>query len=92
MSGVPSVDIEGYPAFDVGFGTTLLEACEGHAVPMTSACGGFAGCNSCRVVVLSGELSEKVPEEDGFLDGPDERLGCQARVLGDVRVRLHPGC
>jgi ferredoxin len=60
---------------------------------MESACGGFAACNSCRVVVLDGELTPLLPEEEPFLDGPDQRLGCQARVAGGdrVAVRLAPG-
>ena len=85
--------IDGYPAFEVDEGTTLLEACDARAIPMESACGGFAACNSCRVVVISGAdaLSPRLDEEDGFLDADDQRLGCQARVRGPVHVRLDPG-
>ena len=74
-------------------GPTLLEACEGADVPMESACGGFAACNSCRVEVIRGAegLSPRQPEEEAFLDAPTQRLGCQARVGGDVVVRLAPG-
>ncbi len=74
-------------------GWTLLEVCEEHGIPMDSACGGFACCNACRVEVLEGAsgLSPKDPAEDPFLDGPGQRLGCQARVVGPVRVRLAPG-
>lgn len=87
------VEIEGYPAFDVESGTLLLEACEAHGVPMDSACGGFAACNSCRVRVLAGanHLTPVVDEEEPFLDDEDQRLGCQAAVLGPVRLRLEPG-
>ncbi len=90
---MPVVEVEGYPSFEVEPDTTLLSACEDHGVPMDSACGGFAACNSCRVVVIapSGGLSPKVDEEDAFLDHDDQRLGCQARVVGAVRVRLDPG-
>ncbi len=72
-------------------GTTLLEVCDDHGLPMETACGGFAACNSCRVRVLSGVLSEVEDVEDPFLDDPGQRLGCQARVVGDVVVRLEPG-
>lgn len=90
---MPKVTIEGHITADVPAGYTLLTTCTMYDVPMESACGGFAGCNSCRVVVLHGAngLSAQVPEEDTFLDGPAQRLGCQARVLGDVTVRLDPG-
>jgi 2Fe-2S ferredoxin len=86
---------EGHPPFAVEAGVTLLEACEHGGVPMTSACGGFAACNSCRVQVVSGAsgLTPQVVEEEAFLDGPAQRLGCQARVVAgaDVVLRLAPG-
>lgn len=85
------LEIEGFDPVEVEPGTTVLEACEDHGIPMESACGGFAACNSCRVEVLSGVLSPLVDEEEPFLDAPDQRLGCQARVLGDVALRLAPG-
>lgn len=87
------VVIEDYGALEAPRGATLLEVCEAHAVPMDSACGGFACCNSCRVFVLCGapNLSEIDPEERAFLDAPEQRLGCQAQVLGPVSVRLDPG-
>ncbi len=69
-------------------GQTLLEVCDAHGLPMDTACGGFAACNSCRVRVVTGALSPLDPVEDPFLDRPDQRLGCQARVVADVVVRL----
>jgi ferredoxin len=88
-----TVQVEGHADIEVRSGDTLLEACDAHHLPMESACGGFAVCNSCRVRVLDGEgnLSPRLDEELAFLDDEGQRLGCQARVLGDVRVRLEPG-
>ncbi len=91
--------VEGYPPARVRAGQTLLEACESIDVPMESACGGFACCNSCRVDVLEGmeRLSPRLDEEDDFLDTDRQRLGCQATLLasdgvaGVVSVRLAPG-
>jgi len=87
------VSVEGYPTIDAAPERTLLEVCEGAAIPMDSACGGFAACNSCRVEVIAGAdlLSERLPEEEAFLDSDRQRLGCQARVRGDVTIRLAPG-
>jgi 2Fe-2S ferredoxin len=87
------VEVEGYPLVRCAAGASLLEVCEGAAIPMASACGGLAACNSCRVEVLGGaeSLSELLPEEEPFLDEAHQRLGCQARVQGDVQVRLAPG-
>lgn len=70
---------------------TLLEVCDAHGLPMETACGGFAACNSCRIRVVEGSLSALEDVEEPFLDAPDQRLGCQARVVGYVRVRLDPG-
>lgn len=78
---------------DVPAGVTLLEACEQGGFPLDTECGGFAACNSCRVAVVSGaaQLSALAFEEEPFLDRDDQRLGCQARLQGDVTVRLDPG-
>lgn len=89
---MPRLVVAGYEALDVDVGTSLLDACERHGVPMGSACGGFACCNACRVDVLGGLLSPRVPEEEPFLDAAGQRLGCQARLLGDAVVALAPGC
>ena len=71
--------------------TLLLDLCEDHGIEMEAACGGFAACNTCRVRVHEGELSERDEVELPFLDRDDQRLGCQARVVGDVVLSLDPG-
>ncbi|MDP2317283.1 MAG: 2Fe-2S iron-sulfur cluster-binding protein [Pseudomonadota bacterium] len=76
---------------EAAVGSTLLEVCDAHGLPMETACGGFAACNSCRVRVIAGTLSPVEDVEEPFLDAPDQRLGCQARVVVDVTVRLDPG-
>lgn len=87
------VEVEGFPVVEVEPGSTLLEICEDAGIPMECACGGFAACNSCRVDVLAGmdQLTPLKEEELAFLDGEGQRLGCQAEVLGDVKVRLASG-
>ncbi len=72
-------------------GCTLLEVCDRHGLPMDTACGGFAACNTCRVRVVAGALAPIEEVEEPFLDEADQRLGCQARVVGPVTVRLDPG-
>jgi ferredoxin len=76
---------------DAPAGATLLDVCDTFGLPMECACGGFAACNSCRVRVIEGDLSPLEDVEEPFLDAPDQRLGCQARVVGPVRLRLDPG-
>jgi 2Fe-2S ferredoxin len=74
---------------------TLLDAAKELGFPLNHDCGGNASCTTCRVEVESGgeNLSEIDFEEQDLLDrealtDPCHRLGCQARVLGDVVVRV----
>ncbi len=80
---------------DVDPNMTLLEAAQALEFPLNHDCGGNASCTTCRVEVqLGGEnLSEIDFEEQDLLDREAlteswHRLGCQARVLGDVVVRV----
>ncbi|MFA7681513.1 MAG: 2Fe-2S iron-sulfur cluster-binding protein [Candidatus Peribacteraceae bacterium] len=70
---------------------TLLEAAVEGGVPMEHACGGNGFCTTCRCKVVKGaeNLSPRNEREEnmGVCDEPD-RLGCQAKVLGDVEVEL----
>ncbi len=87
------VVIEDYGQFTAAHDEVILDLCERNEIPMESSCGGFAACNSCRIEVVEGaeNLSPIVDEEAPFLDAPGQRLGCQTRVLGPVRIRLSPG-
>ena len=74
---------------------TLLDAAKELGFPLKHDCGGNASCTTCRVEVQSGaeNLSEIEFDEQDLLDRealrePWHRLGCQARVLGDVVVLL----
>lgn len=91
---MPRLTVEGHGSVEAAVGASLLEVCDAARVPMETECGGFAACNSCRVVVLSGAdgLTPVEFAEEPFLDADDQRLGCQARLCGgDVTVRLAPG-
>ena len=74
---------------------TLLEASKLLGFALNHDCGGNASCTTCRVEVqVGGEyLSEIDFDEQDLLDRealsePWHRLGCQARVRGDVVVRV----
>ncbi len=78
--------------------TTLLEAAELLGFPLNHDCGGNASCTTCRVEVQGGgdNLSEIDFDEQDLLDRealtePYHRLGCQARVCGDIVVRVPEG-
>lgn len=88
--GTVRLEVDGGPPVEVAVGLTVLEACEAHGLTLATDCGGFAACASCRVRVLQGEalLDAVDPLEDAFLDEPGQRLGCQARLVGEGSLRL----
>ena len=80
-------------SFEVAAGTTLLVSAIRNGLHLRHDCT-EAVCGTDRVKILSGEknLSEKTENEELTLEmmqaSPNERLGCVARVLGDVTVEL----
>ena len=81
----------------VARGTTLLEAARQAGVGLNAVCGGAGTCGTCRVRVVSGQVSPPTAAEqeslaEGACPEPAEglRLACQARVLDDVRVDVPP--
>jgi 2Fe-2S ferredoxin len=82
-------------AGEVQANLSLLDAAKALGFPLNHDCGGNASCTTCRVEVQSGaeNLSEIDFDEQDLLDRealsePWHRLGCQAKVLGDVVVRV----
>lgn len=75
-------------------GQTILHIALENNIIMEHACGGQGFCTTCICKVKDGQkaletgaispVSEK--EQNMGIEGPDERLGCQAQVLGDVTV------
>ncbi len=67
---------------------TLMEA----GIPVASSCGGQAVCTKCLVKVIEGSenLSPQTSDEADMRDIHDfaknERLSCQCKVLGDVKI------
>src|SRR5579884_2696314 len=76
-------------------GESILDVAINHDVPIQHACGGFCACTTCHVHVKSGGQSLSDMEEDEIerIERATEnqefsRLGCQARVYGDVIVEI----
>lgn len=89
-----SVRFQGDPrTARAGAGETILAAARAAGIPLTHSCGGTGACSTCRVLVVegAGSLGPPTPQEAAMarlLRFPENvRLGCQARVLGDVEVR-----
>ena len=79
-------------------GESILDVAENCGVDLPHNCGGVCACSTCHVIVKSGlnHLSPKSEEEEDRLDMAenltlDSRLGCQARIFGDLVVEL-PEC
>jgi ferredoxin len=80
-------------SFEVAAGTTILVSAVQNGLQLRHDCT-EAICGTDRVKILSGKkhLSKKTENEELTLEmmkaGPDERLGCVARIFGDVTVQL----
>ncbi len=69
---------------------TVLKIALDAGIPMETACGGNGFCTTCMCEIE--DMTNVTPRNDreenmGVVDDP-KRLGCQARVRGDVTVKL----
>lgn len=76
-------------------GTTVLQAAKALHAPQGDRCGGVCACSTCHVYVREGfsNCSEIEDEEFDILDKArlvtaQSRLGCQAKVMGDIVVEI----
>lgn len=80
----------GNVAFAARNGGTVLAGARAAKEEWRWYCGGQALCGTCCMLVVEGELEKPGEIEQYFIDGwgyhPSYRLGCQARVKGDVSV------
>ena len=80
-------------SFEVAAGTTILVSAIQNGLQLRHDCT-EAICGTDRVKILSGkeQLSEKNENEELTLEmmnaGPDDRLACVARIVGDVTVQV----
>jgi 2Fe-2S ferredoxin len=80
---------------EVSAGTSILEAARQAGAPEGDRCGGVCACSTCHVYVVKGfdDTSEIEDEEYDILDKAfdvraESRLGCQAKVQGDIDVLI----
>jgi 2Fe-2S ferredoxin len=76
-------------------GESLLDLALANGVEIQHACGGFCACTTCHCEVIEGEQNLEKADSDELerldvLDQrkPNSRLGCQAKVKGDVVIRV----
>jgi len=83
----------GGQSFEVVAGTTFLVSAIQNGLQLRHDCT-EAICGTDRIKIVSGKdnLSAKTENEELTLEmmngGPDDRLGCVARILGDVTIEL----
>jgi ferredoxin len=71
---------------------TLLDVARRAGVPLGNSCGGIGICSRCKVRVVAGaenltpptSVETRFAAARGFAE--DERMACQAVVLGDCEV------
>jgi ferredoxin, 2Fe-2S len=78
---------------EVPEGTSILEAARKAGAPEGDRCGGVCACSTCHVYVVKGLANTSDVEDDEFdiLDKAfdvrmESRLGCQAKIRGDIDV------
>src|SRR5512143_726682 len=73
---------------------TLLDAAQAAGVELVAVCGGTGTCATCRVRVMSGELTHVTANEEFELSAYNlkagYRLACQAKPLSAVRLDIPP--
>lgn len=76
-------------------GETILAAAKKIGAPEGDRCGGVCACSTCHVYVTKGfnNTSDVEDEEFDILDKAFDvrstsRLGCQAKVNGDIEVEI----
>jgi uncharacterized 2Fe-2S/4Fe-4S cluster protein (DUF4445 family) len=71
-------------------GRTLLSIAGELGVRVSQVCGGDGACGTCRIEVVEGwdRLTPPTPDETYKELDPPYRLSCQARLNGDVVVRV----
>ena len=78
---------------EVEHGYAMIDMCDDYDTSILFGCRDGA-CGACMVQVLEGSehLSSAEEDEKDFLEtmnaNPDERLACQCKVYGDVKLEV----
>ena len=90
----PSITFEGKEKIVVEEGTSILQVALDNNIELENFCEGCCSCSTCRVEVLNGNnnLSKIQPDEADILGEKrvqnGDRLSCQAKIMGEVHVRI----
>lgn len=97
MPHVTFVDPDGRQwTVEVTEGASLLDAARQVEAPVHTLCNGIGACVQCRVRVRAGAENLSAPEAlekdriGNIFHITGERMGCQAKVHGDVEIETLP--
>ena len=88
MPRVTFIDCQKSGEFESG--KTILACALEMGVDVSHVCGGDGACGTCRIEVIQGEpnLTPPTPDETYKELELPHRLSCQARLKGDVIVKV----
>ncbi|MEE1175919.1 MAG: 2Fe-2S iron-sulfur cluster-binding protein, partial [Paludibacteraceae bacterium] len=90
-SGPVKLKINGEQELEVESGSSLLSTLASNGVFLPSACGGKGACGQCKCQITEGG-GEILDSEKGFFSRKEQkanwRLGCQAKVKGDMSIKV----
>ncbi len=74
--------------------SSLLDAAQGAGIDIASICGGIGSCNSCKIRLVTGRLSDLTLEEQAIFTEEELdagfRLACQSYPQSDLTVEIPP--
>jgi uncharacterized 2Fe-2S/4Fe-4S cluster protein (DUF4445 family) len=75
---------------DFPAGRTVLSCALDMSVAISHVCGGDGACGTCRIEVVDGwvRLTPPTPDETYKEIEEPHRLSCQAKLVGDVIVKV----
>ena len=90
-SGQVTLTVNGDTKLTVDQGSSVMATLNEHGIFLPSACGGKASCGQCKLQILSGggEILDSERPHFSRKEIKDKwRLGCQAKVKGDMEVKV----
>jgi Na+-transporting NADH:ubiquinone oxidoreductase subunit F len=85
------ITINGDKVVDVEQGNSVLQTLANEKIHLPSACGGKGSCGQCKCQIISGGgdiLPSEVPHFSRKQIKDHWRLGCQAKVKGDMEMKM----
>ena len=90
-SGQVTLTVNGDTKLTVDQGNSVMATLNENGIYLPSACGGKASCGQCKLQILSGGgeiLDSERPHFSRKEIKDNWRLGCQAKVKGDMEVKV----